>query len=88
MITQKRVIQLVPEIKGCYGPRVWVEASDQTLNNIFKILSVWPGPTLTKSEVIGSTQSYWYCYELSFGFLGTDVWRNLISRMNVIIKED
>ena len=90
MVIKNRTIQLVPEVKGCYGPRVWIEASDQTLNSILTVLSVWPGPTDTKSDVINGILSYWYCYELPLDFMNKNnyVWSNLISRLNITIKED
>ena len=84
MMKEKRTIQLVPEIKGCYGPRVWVSASDAELRSILLILSVWPNFTLTRSKDC----DYELCYELPFGFTETHIWRNLISRMNIEVKED
>lgn len=84
MTTRKRNIRLVPEVKGCYGPRVWVDISDQTLSSILTVLSVWPGPTSTRHRDL----IYEYCWELPFGFTNTDIWQKLISRLNITIEED
>lgn len=83
MVTKKRVIKLTPEVRGCYGPRVWVSASDAELRSILVVLGVWPSFTLTRS----TDTDYELCYELPFEFTTTQIWKNLISRMNITIEE-
>lgn len=84
MITKKRIIRLVPEIKGCYGPRVWVPASATELRSIFVVLGVWPNYTDTRN----THDEYEVCYELPFEFTTTRIWKNFISRMNLTVEED
>lgn len=84
MTTKKRIIRLTPEVKGCYGPRAWVSASDAELRSIFVVLGVWPNFTDTRC----TPDDYELCYELPFGFTTTQVWKNLISRMNITVRED
>lgn len=79
----KRIIKLVPEVPGVYGPRVWVSSTDHDMNVILTVLSVWPGPTNTS----GANFDYEHCWELPFGFTETPIWKSLISRMQILIKE-
>lgn len=81
------IIKLTPEVRGCYGPRVWVLASNQELNSIFKVLSVFGTPTDQQVRACGGNPSYEKCYELPFGFTSTDIWKNIVSRLNLIVKE-
>lgn len=87
-MTKKRIINLIPEIKGCYGPRVWVDCADTELRSIFTVLSVWGGPTDTRGGNINGEYTYQALWEFPFGFLGTDIWRNLIYRLNIAVVED
>lgn len=77
-------ITLVPEIKGCYGPRVWVSASNKEACSILSILSVWPSFTDTRAK----DNDYERCYELPFGFTETYIWYNLISKLNLIVNKE
>lgn len=78
------VIKLVPEIKGCYGPRVWVSAADEDACNVLRVLSVWPNYTDTRSRDNNSER----CYELPFGFIHTGLWHAFITRMDILVRLD
>lgn len=79
-----RIAQYVPQVRGCYGPRLWVQIDDYDLKRFCELLSVWTGPVDQKSE----NEHYWYCYEFPFDTMESDWMQRALARLNVrIIKE-
>lgn len=80
----RQVAQYVPELKGIYGPRLWVRADSSKLKEFCELTNVWTGPVQKKVE----NDWHWFCYEFPFGAWERDWLQVALSRLNVqIIKE-
>ncbi len=77
----KRTIRFIPEVKGCYGPRFWVDRNDRELNEFFKLVCLWGGPV----SAYTTCDKYELCYELPFGILENSLWQIAASRLDLCL---
>jgi hypothetical protein len=75
----KRLVHYIPEIKGCYGPRLWIDQADVELINFVKLICLWGGPienSVTLNQQLG-------LYELPLGTFENTLWQLAVSRLEI-----
>ena len=77
----KRLINYIPEIKGCYGPRLWIDLSDTELVNFIKLICLWNGP-IDYSVIIDRQLGL---YELPLGTFENTMWQTAMSRLDLCL---
>ena len=75
----KRVIQYIPEIKGCYGIRLWVPTNDTALSAFVKLICLWGGPTDFRDTDRGHEE----LYELPLHTEECRLWKLACERLNI-----
>lgn len=80
----KRIVHYIPEIKGCYGPRLWINTADTELVGFIKLLSVWGGPT----DISANPNQCFALYELPIGTFENPLWQTAISRLEAHLTPD
>ena len=78
-----RHVRYVPEVKGCYGPRLWVDRNDRELVEFLKLICIWGGPVNTR--VMG--EKYELCYELPLGTFKNDLWHMASLKLGLILEQ-
>ena len=75
----ERAIQYIPEIKGCYGMRVWIPANDRELLTFIKAICLWGSHT----DYRKTPEGYEVLYELPTGITDNFLWRLACERFNI-----
>jgi hypothetical protein len=75
----ERVIQYIPEIKGCYGMRVWIPANDRELLTFIKAICLWGSHT----DYRKTPEGYEVLYELPADITDNFLWRLACERFNI-----
>lgn len=75
----ERVIQYIPEIKGCYGMRVWIPANDKELLTFIKTICLWGDYTDCRK----TQEGYEVLYELPTDIKDNFLWRLACGRFNI-----
>lgn len=75
----KRIITYIPEIKGCYGLRIWVPVEDKELVAFIKPICLWGGPTDRRK----ASDSYEVLYELPCDIENNFLWKLACERLSI-----
>lgn len=79
-----KLVRYIPEIKGCYGPRLWVDKTDKELCEFLKLICLWGSPV----AIQGTGDKYECCYELPIGTFDNSLWRTAMHRLELRLVED
>ena len=80
----KKLIHYIPEIRGCYGPRLWIDQTDSELVSFIKLICLWGGPT---DYSVNQNQRFGL-YELPIGTFESLLWQIATSRLEVCLTQD
>lgn len=80
----KKIIHYIPEIKGCYGPRLWINQEDTELASFIKLICLWGGPT----DYSANHNQRFGLYELPLGTFENPLWQIAVSRLGVSLTQD
>jgi hypothetical protein len=75
----KRTISYIPEIKGCYGLRVWVPTADKELTDFIKLICLWGGPVDHRDTARGDEA----LYELPMRTEENKLWKLACNRLDI-----
>ena len=78
-MNQTRKVEFIPEVKGCYGPRLWIPEDCEDLRNFVKLICLWGGPVNTR--VMGDYRCS--CYELPLGTTDCLTFKLALERLNI-----
>ena len=78
----KRTARYIPEIRGCYGPRLWVDQADRELVEFLTLISLWGGPVNYENLEDGKRN---ILFELPFGTFENTLWQMAVSRLDLCL---